>query len=65
MTSRGVGLHAYDLHSIASAIEKLNASGIRVETAIIGQHRVTLEWHDSQGVRDPSYYTVTSIERAE
>jgi hypothetical protein len=57
-----VALTAFDLRSIADAVEKLSKSGVRVEAATVGQHRITLTWHDDQ--RDGSWYTVTGIERA-
>lgn len=53
-------LHSADLYAIARAVEKLNESGVRVESAVIVGHRVTLGWTDDQ--REGTYYTVTNIE---
>jgi hypothetical protein len=58
-----IALTAADLRSIAHAVDRLSKSGVRVDAATVGQHRITLTWHNDQ--RDGSWYTVTSIERAQ
>lgn len=58
-----IALTASDLRGIADALDKLGKSGVRVDSARVGQHRIQVEWHDDQ--RDGPWYTVASIERAE
>lgn len=56
-------LTAFDLRGIADTLDKLGDSGVRVESATVGQHRIHVRWHDSQ--RDGSWYTLTAVEKAE
>lgn len=60
-----LGLHEADLHNIANVLEQLRKTGVLVETAVIGDFRVTLEWHTETSARNDTgdYYTVRTIER--
>ena len=58
-----LALTAFDLRALADTVESLGQVRGRVDSVIVGQHRIELERHSDQ--RDGDWYTVTAITRAE
>lgn len=58
-----LALTAAELRAIADTVEGLNQVRGRVDSVIVGQHRIALERHSDQ--RDGDWYTVTEISRVD
>lgn len=58
-----LALTAFDLRAIADTVEGLTQVRGRVDSVIVGEHRVELERHSAD--RDGDWYTVTAISRAD